>query len=100
MTTLAQEHDCLLLDLDGTVFRGDQPTPGSVDTLATIEPLPGSRPRSEGNVRSTLVATHRAPARMASAASDSCVQPVSGECPCTTAAGSSANALTGRRPTF
>jgi HAD superfamily hydrolase (TIGR01450 family) len=37
VTTLAQEHDCLLLDLDGTVFRGDQPTPGSVDTLATIE---------------------------------------------------------------
>ena len=37
MTTLAQEHDCLLLDLDGTVFRGDEPTLGSVDTLATIE---------------------------------------------------------------
>lgn len=37
MTTLAQEHDCLLLDLDGTVFRGQQPTEGSVETLATIE---------------------------------------------------------------
>ena len=24
MTTLAQEHDCLLLDLDGTVFRGQR----------------------------------------------------------------------------
>ena len=37
MTTLAQEHDCLLLDLDGTVFRGQQPTEGSVETLATME---------------------------------------------------------------
>ncbi|OFJ52225.1 HAD-IIA family hydrolase [Mycolicibacterium grossiae] len=37
MTTLAREHDCLLLDLDGTVFRGQQPTEGAVDTLAAIE---------------------------------------------------------------
>ncbi|MCW2516081.1 MAG: putative sugar phosphatase of superfamily [Mycobacterium sp.] len=37
MSTLAQEHDCLLLDLDGTVFRGQQPTEGAVETLATIE---------------------------------------------------------------
>lgn len=37
MTTLAQEHDCLLLDLDGTVFRGQQPTEGSVETLATVK---------------------------------------------------------------
>lgn len=37
MTTLAQEHDCLLLDLDGTVFRGHEATPGSVETLAAIE---------------------------------------------------------------
>src|ERR1700712_2061450 len=37
VTTLAQEHDCLLLDLDGTVFRGQQPTEGSVETLAKIE---------------------------------------------------------------
>ena len=36
MTTLAQEHDCLLLDLDGTVFRGQEPTEGSVETLATV----------------------------------------------------------------
>jgi glycerol 3-phosphatase-2 len=36
VTTLAQEHDCLLLDLDGTVFRGQQATPGSVETLATV----------------------------------------------------------------
>ncbi len=36
MSTLAQDHDCLLLDLDGTVFRGQQPTEGSVETLATI----------------------------------------------------------------
>ncbi len=36
MTTLAQEHDCLLLDLDGTVFRGHEPTPGAVDTLGAV----------------------------------------------------------------
>jgi glycerol 3-phosphatase-2 len=35
--TLAQEHDCLLLDLDGTVFRGHEATPGSVETLANVE---------------------------------------------------------------
>ena len=34
MATLAQRHDCLLVDLDGTVFRGDQPTPGAALTLA------------------------------------------------------------------
>ena len=37
MRTLAQQHDCLLLDLDGTVFRGHAPTPGAVETLASIE---------------------------------------------------------------
>ncbi len=36
MSTLAHDHDCLLLDLDGTVFRGQQPTTGAVETLATI----------------------------------------------------------------
>jgi HAD superfamily hydrolase (TIGR01450 family) len=36
VSTLAQDHDCLLLDLDGTVFRGHEPTPGAVDTLAVI----------------------------------------------------------------
>ncbi|MBV9321145.1 MAG: HAD-IIA family hydrolase [Mycobacterium sp.] len=36
MTTLVQEYDCLLLDLDGTVFRGSEPTPGAVDTLASV----------------------------------------------------------------
>ena len=37
MTTLAQQHDCLLLDLDGTVFRGHAPTTGAVETLEGIE---------------------------------------------------------------
>ncbi len=37
MTTLAQEHDCLLLDLDGTVFRGHEATTGAVETLAAVE---------------------------------------------------------------
>lgn len=36
MSTLAQEHDCLLLDLDGTVFRGHEPTPGAVETLEVV----------------------------------------------------------------
>jgi glycerol-1-phosphatase len=37
VTTLAQAHDCLLLDLDGTVFRGHEATEGSVETLAGID---------------------------------------------------------------
>jgi HAD superfamily hydrolase (TIGR01450 family) len=37
MSTLAREHDCLLLDLDGTVFRGHEPTPGAVQSLATLD---------------------------------------------------------------
>jgi HAD superfamily hydrolase (TIGR01450 family) len=36
VSTLAQDHDCLLLDLDGTVFRGHEPTPGAVETLAVV----------------------------------------------------------------
>lgn len=36
MTTLAEQYDCLLLDLDGTVFRGHAPTAGAVETLATV----------------------------------------------------------------
>src|SRR3954463_973711 len=36
VTTLAQKHDCLLLDLDGTVFRGHEPTSGAVETLAAV----------------------------------------------------------------
>ncbi|HZA11109.1 HAD-IIA family hydrolase [Mycobacterium sp.] len=34
MTSLARLHDCLLLDLDGTLFRGAEPVPGAVDALA------------------------------------------------------------------
>jgi glycerol 3-phosphatase-2 len=37
VTTLAQQHDCLLVDLDGTVFRGHQPTTGAVETLAAVD---------------------------------------------------------------
>ncbi|MBV9092025.1 MAG: HAD-IIA family hydrolase [Mycobacteriaceae bacterium] len=36
MTSLAEHHDCLLVDLDGTVFRGAEPTVGAVATLAEI----------------------------------------------------------------
>jgi glycerol 3-phosphatase-2 len=34
--TLAQEYDCLLIDLDGTVFRGHRPTDGAVQSLAEV----------------------------------------------------------------
>lgn len=33
MATLAQQHDGLLIDLDGTVFRGEEPTTGAVQAL-------------------------------------------------------------------
>jgi glycerol-1-phosphatase len=33
---LAQEYDCLLIDLDGTVYRGAQPTDGAVQSLAEV----------------------------------------------------------------
>lgn len=36
VSTLAQQHDCLLLDLDGTVFRGHDATTGAVETLSGI----------------------------------------------------------------
>lgn len=36
MTTFVQAYDCLLLDLDGTVFRGHQPTEGAVTALDGI----------------------------------------------------------------
>lgn len=32
--TLAGSYDCLLLDLDGTVFRGAEPTPNAIASLA------------------------------------------------------------------
>lgn len=32
-TSLAHQHDCLLLDLDGTLFRGHAPTVGAIGTL-------------------------------------------------------------------
>lgn len=35
--TLAGEYDCVLLDLDGTVFRGGEPTVGAVETLAELQ---------------------------------------------------------------
>lgn len=33
MKSVAQQHDCLLIDLDGTVFRGEEPTVGAVEAL-------------------------------------------------------------------
>ncbi|OBI48014.1 HAD-IIA family hydrolase [Mycobacterium sp. E796] len=37
MKTIAQQYDCLLVDLDGTVFRGAQPTEGAVRSLDEVE---------------------------------------------------------------
>jgi len=34
--SIAQEYDCLLIDLDGTVFRGHRPTEGAVQTLDEV----------------------------------------------------------------
>ncbi|OBK18887.1 HAD-IIA family hydrolase [Mycobacterium asiaticum] len=35
--SIAQQYDCLLLDLDGTVFRGHAPTEGAVESLDAVE---------------------------------------------------------------
>ncbi|CDO33616.1 hydrolase [Mycolicibacterium vulneris] len=37
VSTLARQHDCLLLDLDGTVFRGHEPTVGAIESLAGLD---------------------------------------------------------------
>jgi glycerol 3-phosphatase-2 len=37
VTTLAAQHDCLLLDLDGTLFRGAEPTIGAAETLGGVD---------------------------------------------------------------
>ena len=37
MGSLAQQHDCLLLDLDGTLFRGHAPTEGAVAALEAAD---------------------------------------------------------------
>ncbi|QUR67460.1 HAD-IIA family hydrolase [Mycobacterium spongiae] len=34
--SIAQDYDCLLIDLDGTVFRGREPTEGAVESLDAI----------------------------------------------------------------
>ncbi|MCV7077376.1 HAD-IIA family hydrolase [Mycobacterium szulgai] len=36
MKTIAQQYDCLLIDLDGTVFRGREPTAGAVESLDAV----------------------------------------------------------------
>lgn len=37
--TLAQEHDALLFDLDGTVWHGDTPIPEAVTALRGLDPI-------------------------------------------------------------
>ncbi len=36
MKSIAQQYDCLLVDLDGTAFRGRRPTEGAVQALAEV----------------------------------------------------------------
>jgi ribonucleotide monophosphatase NagD (HAD superfamily) len=36
MKSIAQQYDCLLIDLDGTVFRGAAPTTGAVQALDEV----------------------------------------------------------------
>lgn len=36
MTSIARQYDCLLLDLDGTLFRGRRATEGAVQALAEV----------------------------------------------------------------
>jgi hypothetical protein len=73
-------------------------TPVAFVTAATREPLPTAIPRSVGSVASRFVATKRAPALMAKAASVSSRHPRSGENPWTTAAGLSAALSASRKP--
>jgi glycerol-1-phosphatase len=40
VTLLSRNHDVLLLDLDGTVFRGKAPTPGAVESLTAVDARP------------------------------------------------------------
>jgi glycerol-1-phosphatase len=37
MKSIAQQYDCLLIDLDGTVFRGAAPTTGAVQSLDQVQ---------------------------------------------------------------
>lgn len=60
MTSLAVQHDCLLLDLDGTVFRGHAPTAGAVQTIASVAArtlfVTNNASRSAGEVADHLTA--------------------------------------------
>jgi glycerol-1-phosphatase len=56
--TLAQEYDCLLLDLDGTVFRGHELTEGAAESLGTAHGrklfITNNASRSAGEVAAHL----------------------------------------------
>ena len=57
MGTLAQQYDCLLLDLDGTVFRGHELTEGAAESL---DKAPGRKLFTTNNASRSAdeVATH------------------------------------------
>lgn len=56
--TLAQQYDCLLIDLDGTAFRGRRPTEGAVQALAEVRSrayfVTNNASRSAGEVAAHL----------------------------------------------
>jgi glycerol-1-phosphatase len=58
MKSLANQHDCLLIDLDGTVFRGAEPTHGAVQSLAEVNSrklfVTNNASRSAGQVAAHL----------------------------------------------
>lgn len=60
LSALVDAHDCLLLDLDGTVFRGPSPTQGALETLATVAArklyVTNNASRSAGEVADHLTA--------------------------------------------
>ena len=57
MTNLAAQHDCLLLDLDGTLYRGAEPTTGAQETLAAID-KPAFFITNNASRRAAAVAAH------------------------------------------
>lgn len=58
VNSLAAQHDCLLLDLDGTLFRGHAPTEGAIETLAAVDSralfVTNNASRSAGEVAAHL----------------------------------------------
>ncbi|MGH3638266.1 MAG: hypothetical protein ACRDUX_04460 [Mycobacterium sp.] len=57
MDTLLRQHDCLLLDLDGTLYCGRAPAEGSVDALLDA-PVRALYVTNNASCSATQVAKH------------------------------------------